>query len=134
MACLTEQFFGRIDPNSRNPGSLQHPAETALATTDIERSRELAIVDALQHWTVHNVGATVIAFLAHLGDPRRRRFGPSRGCAHIIAHLAGLTNAPGAPRHIASVFVCIRHSSAYPAQGLTNRSHAEADYTRIHRR
>lgn len=32
-------------------------------------------MDALQYRTVQDAGATVIALLAHIGDPRRRRSG-----------------------------------------------------------
>jgi hypothetical protein len=76
LSCRFEQLPGRVDPDCGHTGRLEHSAEAALATTNIEGGPKPAGCDAAEHDGIQHMLPRPIAPLAYGVDPRLRRAFP----------------------------------------------------------
>jgi hypothetical protein len=87
---LIQQSLGRIKAHRLDAEARQHPAKTPLAAADVERPAKASPSQPLADHRVEHVLPTVVAMLAHVGDPGRGGVGPAvrgwivggRGVAH----------------------------------------------------
>lgn len=74
LASVLDQALGRVDSDGPDPLRLQHPAEPALTTADIEGRLEAVAFDPGEQRGAQGEPAAEVTMLADVLDPGRSRF------------------------------------------------------------